>query len=362
MTETTTTLRSGETMLVKIEEPPLNHYSEKLPDGVLINWIWREIRDEVLGGRLKQWLYTPYALGFLDGQLVGSMAYFTPTDTRDVGVMEFVQTLEEHRGKGIASALMSPLVKQFVDQGGKALMLCTANPVAGRLYENHGFWYTVGDGMQYLAPGAEDFDQTYFAHTGNAIVREATWADLARVSALYNHPDPDWLIKDVLTQTFRDTRYESHFVKLMRRIENGRGTFMVLESATRHVVGAAAVERLDTYYEQHVATLSFRVAPAYFDQASELLLATLDKARRIGIRKIQSFVADRDGEQAAILESAGFAQEARLKSHLRDDDLWHDLLVYTKSLGGDVTPQRGKHEYYGGRNLWMEDRIAEGPR
>jgi len=362
MTETSTTLMSGETMLVRIEEPPLTHYSESLPDGVLINWIWRELRDDLLGGKLKQWLYTPYALGFLDGQLVGSMAYFTPTDTRDVGVIEFVQTLEEQRGNGIASVLMDALIEKFVDQGGKALMLCTSNPIAGRLYENHGFWYTVGDGMRFLAPGSEDFDHTYFAHTGNATVREATWADLAGVSALYNHREPDWLIKDSLTHSFRDTRYESHFVKLMRRIEDGLGTYVVLENPNKRVVGAAAIERLDTYYEQHVATLGFRVAPAYTDQTAQLLDAVFDESRNLDIQKIQSFVADRDADQAAILESAGLAQEARLKSRMRDGDSWHDLLVYTKNLGGDVTPKRGRHEYYGGRNPWMEDRIAEGRR
>ena len=40
------------------------------------------------------------------------------------------------------------MVKLFEKKGGLALLLCTANPIAGSLYEKHGFWYTIGDGMQ----------------------------------------------------------------------------------------------------------------------------------------------------------------------------------------------------------------------
>ena len=77
-------------------------------------------------------------------------------------------------------------------------------------------------------------------------------------------PEPDWLVKDHLTKTFRDMRYESHFVKLMRRIEDERGGCLVLENSRKRVVGLAAFERMDTYEEQHVAQLELPGVPGLF--------------------------------------------------------------------------------------------------
>ena len=47
-------------------------------------------------------------------------------------------------------------------------------------------------------PELEGFD-------GDAIVRDATWADLARTTVLYNLPEPHWLVKDYLTGSFLKT-------------------------------------------------------------------------------------------------------------------------------------------------------------
>ena len=358
MDEKKVPLRSGEEMVLRVVEPPLTQYAEKLGEGELVNWIWPHIREELQAGQMRRWLHTPYALGELDGELVASMAYFTPTDTRDVGLIEFVVTREEHRGKGIATALLSTLVQRFKDEGGLALLLCTGNPIAGTLYENHGFWYTVGDGMRYLAPGAEDFEESYLAYAGRARIRDATWADLPRISVLYNHHEPAWLVKDYLSEAFRDTRYERHFVRLMRRVEDGRGAYLVLENPQRRVVGAAVFERLDTFFEQHVAVFSLRVCPAYIGQAGELVEAATSRARDLSVRTLQVYAADSDEELKALVQATGFEEEARLNDRLRDGDRWTDMLVYARHLDGDNPPRRDKGDYYGGRMSWMDERIA----
>ena len=208
-------LRSGERMSVSIVEPPLTEYARRSPEGRLVNWLWGDIKDEVISGEMRPWLYTPYAVGEIGPELVGSLAYYTSTHNQEVGLIQFVETAEAHRSKGIMSALMAVLIEKFNAEGGLALMLCTGNPIAGSLYEKHGFWYTIGDGLRYLAPGADDFEESFFAHNGAAHVRGATFADLPYAAALYNHSEPDWLVKDHLTKTFRDMRYESHFVKLI---------------------------------------------------------------------------------------------------------------------------------------------------
>ena len=138
---------------------------------------------------MTKWLYMPYALGIIGNRLVASMAYFTPRETRDIGVIEFVETLNEYRRKNISTILLSTLVEHFESQGGVALSLCTTNPIAGKLYENLGFWYSVGDGMTRISNSSskdlESFNDLYFQNTGQALVREATWSDLPKVSFLY---------------------------------------------------------------------------------------------------------------------------------------------------------------------------------
>ena len=349
MATETVQLKTGEQLVIQTLHPPLYNYVSKVG-------CWADIRDELLNGKLTEWLFTPYFVGEIDGEVVGSMSYYTPTDTRDVGVVEFVRTEEEHRSKGIASALMDCLIRRFRVDDGIALYLCTTNPIAGSLYEKHGFWYHIGDGMRYLAPDAGDFDQTYLGFYGPAQIRDATWADLPRASVLYNHPEPRWLIKDYFTQTFRETRFESHFVRLMRLIEDQNGVFVVLENLKQRIVGTAVLKRFDTFQEQHIATLSFRVCSNYFDQGPELLNAAAEKAKALSIQGLQIYIADCDNDQREMVKNAGFVEEARLRNRLYDGESWIDMLVYTLWLP-DVTPLRSEGDYYGNRKPWQAERV-----
>lgn len=344
-------LRTGDQLVVKMVHPPLLEYAGKVG-------CWVDIRDKLFDGQLAPWLFTPYFVGEIEGETIGSMSYCAPADTRDVGVVEFVETAEEHRHKGVSSALLGQLIKRFRADGGLALYLCTSNPLAGMLYEKHGFGYNVGDGMRWLSSDAQDFDRTYLAFSGTARVRDANWGDLPRAAVLYNHSEPQWFVKDYLTQSFCHTRFESHFVRLMKLTEGQRGAFLVLENPKGRVVGAAALARFDTFYEQHVATLSFRVCPSYFDQASELLEAAVRRANELSIKILQVFIADRDDEQKELVKEVGFSEEARLRNRLRNGDTWMDLAVYTLSRPGAVRPLRSAGDYYGGRQPWHEERIS----
>ena len=345
-------LRNGERLVVLTVEPPLGKYADKVG-------CWRDVRDDLLGGAFVDQLFTPYFIGEIDGEVVGSLSYYVATDRRGVGVIEFVATDENYRNKGIASILMKAAIERFLEDDGQALYLCTTNPIAGHLYERHGFTYHVGDGMRYLAQGAEAFDRERWVHQGEATVRDAHWGDLPALSALYNHPEPGWLLKDPLTESFAETRYESHFVKLLRRLEEGRGGFVVQENPTRVLVGAAAFERGQTFYDQHVAEMSFRVIPAYASAACELLERAIRKAGDIGVRTLQVSIAACDEDMAELAGTAGFAQEARLKDRLRVDDGWMDVLTYSRTVDGDVPPYRPIDDYYGTRKTWQHARVCE---
>lgn len=319
---------------------------------------WRDIAVELMAGKLRPWLHTPYYLADIDGVLAGSMCCQSPGDTRDVGLVEFVWTAEAHRRKGIASALLGRLVEDFTQAGGLALYLCTNNPHAGRLYERLGFGYFVGDGMRYLAPGAGDFDREYLEDNGSAAVRDATWADLPRASVLYNHPEPRWIVKDYPSQSFRDTRYESHFVKTFLRLEGRRGFLLALENPRQRVVGMATVERLGTFAEQHTGTLSFRVAPAYLGQSSDLLTAAIERCGTLEIGVLNAHAADCDADQKQLLEEAGFGEEARFRDRLRVDGGLVDLVIYTRTIS-ETTPLFDEGDYYGGRKAWQRSRIYQ---
>ena len=355
MTTTTVALKTGERLNIRIVFPPLGEYAPLVG-------CWGSVRDELLGGGMSESLATPYFIGELDGQEVGSMGCYVPVDTMDVGLVEFVATSEEHRQKGIASMLLRALIEWFTSQGGQALNLCTSNPFAGSLYEKHGFWYSVGDGMRYLAPGAEGFYQEYLGNSGEARVRSATWGDLPRASVLYNNLEPNWTVKDYLTSSFRDTRFERHFIDLMLGAEDRKGAVVALEAPGTRLVGLAALHRTGSYMEQHVATLSFRISPAYYGQADELLGAAAVWAADLSITLLQAFVAEGDGDQQGLLRSAGFEEEARLRGRLRTPDGMVDMLVYSRQLSGSDGPIFGPGGYYAGRNPWQAERVSAGRR
>ena len=142
----------------------------------------------------------------------------------------------------------------------------------------------------------------------------------------------------------------------MRRIENGRGSFSVLENPKGYVVGAAAIERKDTFVEQHVATLGFRITPEYESQLGELLLDVEDRARSISIRTLQIPMASCDHHQCELVRAAGFKEEVRLKDRLRLEEGYVDLLVFGKTTTDTVEPFREVDNYYGTRKKWQAER------
>ena len=350
-------LRDGSTLAIEIAEPPIDRSRD---------WArlcsWPLIREDMMEGRLNRWMHAPHFIGRIDGEVAGTMCYYAPADTRDVGALEFVSTEERFRRRGVGSALVGALVDHFTAQGGRALYLCTANPVAGHLYESHGFRYHVGDGMRFLAPGAADFDRRWFA-AGATTIRDAHWGDLARLCVLYNHPDPAWLLKDPLSESFRDTRYESHFIRVMRAIEDdtgvwGNGAFLVLEASDSRVVGAVAFRRTDTFCEQHVAELSFRIGRAHFDRAADLLDAAAERAATLGIGQLALRVAAEDDEQRGLAESAGFAEGARWPRRLRTDEGFSDLLIMLREVATPAAPSKPRESFYGERKPWQAARVA----
>lgn len=348
------TLRNGERMQIERLVPPMDTFGGRVRT-------WEPLQDDLFSGALAETLYTPYFVGIIDGDYAGSLGYYVPVDTRDVGIVEFVATEDRHRRKGVADVLMGRMLQEFVANGGQALHLCTTNPVAGHLYENHGFWYRVGDGMRFTVAGADEFDATYLAFDGEPVVRDAVWGDLPRAAILYNMREPAWLLKEVLDDCLRDTRYEYHFARLKLRVENAQGAMLVLATPRNRVVGQTVFVRRDTFPQQHVATLSLRVTPAYMDHAVTLLRAAVDRAGEIGVSVLEFPIAATDEDLGDIASAAGFAEAARLPDRIRDGDAWVDLCLFELALDPPAAAFLESKTYYANRHPWHVERIASGP-
>ena len=341
-------LATGETLAVRILEPPLGPYAER------IEYWWRDIRAPLVGGELAVTSRDRFVIGEIDGAYVASMTYATARDTPDVAVLEMVWTHPNQRRKGIADVLLRATLADFRALGGRAIYLCTVNPPAAALYQRHGFRPLIGDGLRYLTPGHEDFDRTYFADAGPARARPGTWGDLARVSALYNQPEPGWLIKDYPRRVFRDMRYEGHYRQVWLPCSQGRGQVSVLENPLGRVVGIASLVEVDSYFEQQVRVLECWSCPAYLTQLPALVAGLIEEAAPARVEIVQAYVAETDATKLAVLAAAGLREEARLAARLRDGDRRSDLLIYSRALGRRVAPAQPIGTYYGARPRWRE--------
>jgi GNAT superfamily N-acetyltransferase len=335
------TVADGQVLTVRVLEPPLGAYADQVSYG------WREVREALLSGALRETSLDRFFIGEIDGTYVGSLTYATPRDTRDVAVLGFVWTQPEWRRKGIARTLLTRAQADFLAGGGMAMYLCTTNPNAFELYASCGFHGLIGDGMRFLAAGQEDFDRDYFSDAGPTTIRPIVWGDLARAAALYNRPDPDWLIKDYPRRVFRGIRYERQFVDVWKPVSEGRGHALVLETVTHHVVGLASVVEITSFAEQHVQTLDFWACRSYLAQMPELLSALVERAGAAGAEIIQAFVADLDQGKRLILSQAGFAEEIRLPNRLRVGEGRADLIVYSRHLDRHPCPAHPPSDYYG---------------
>lgn len=339
-------LATGETLTVRVLEPPLGDYAGR------IEYWWRDIRAQLVAGELAETSLDRFVIGEIDGAYVGSMTYATARAAPDVAALEMVWTHPDQRRKGIADILLGQTLADFRVLGGRAMYLCTTNPHASALYARHGFRPLIGDGMRYLAPGQEDFDQTYFADAGPARARPGTWGDLARVSALYNQPEPDWLIKDYPRRVFRAMRYEGHYRQVWKPSGEGRGQLLVLENPRGHLVGLASLVEVDSFFEQHVRVLECWACPAYLPQLPALIEMLVDEAAHLGVEMVQAQVAEPDATKRAILAAAGLREEARLAARLRLGDERADLLIYSRLLGRGAGPTHPFGGYYGARPPW----------
>ena len=341
-------LRDGGAVSVEVFEPKEGTPAERVrrivdlefPDTVL-PWTAlaeRAYLERTLKGEFAQHSLDLFFVAEIGDEIVAVTSYQVSRRAPDLGSFGWVHARSDHRGRGISSLLTEIALEWFRREGGLCLHLGTVNPVAHHIYEKYGFRDYNGIVMRYVAPPArwEGFDDELYAAVGSAEVRPADWGDAAGLGVLYAAPSP-WFVKDYSEGLFSHSsvgpkRYLSVPASMMLRVEQRKGTLLVLENPRQRLVGATNLIAVDDTFQAHVQIMDFLVRPSYLDQAIELLLAAVQAARRSGSRIVRTCVAACDKEKQRLVSEAGFRQTAVLPAQFGMGSEYWNLEVHSLEL------------------------------
>lgn len=261
--------------------------------------------DAALSGEFRAVASDRFWVAWDGGQPVANIYFGTAAGAPEIGLLAFAITAPAHRGQGLGERLVHAALSDFVAAGGVCMHLATANPAAHHLYQRCGFRDYNGHVMRFLMKPEDwtSFDDAYFRFAGPGQVRRGHWGDAGRIAMLYVAPGR-WLVRDYAEGLYdhpaiEQTRCASILPSMMA------GGLWVLENPARRVVAAATLKP-----GEPLPVVDFLAAPAYLDQAPDLLGAVLADCRSAGTTAVCSYVAAPDGEKLAILEQAGFCGAA----------------------------------------------------
>lgn len=333
----TVTLRDGAPMTIRVIEPPAGQYVERLTrflehkgDGTARD-LARRLRGDYVADCLDR-----FFVGEIDGRIASQMWYTLPRDRPDFGVFGHVYTEPEHRGQGAASALMGPLMDDFLAGPGQALFCGVGDPSAQRIYARHGFAPLLPErapvGPQAcirpeVAPDFAALQAIVFAPGAPTHTRPAHMGDRARVDKLLHQADAVRARAGSWHRVHLAARYPD-FVPAWQATEDGRGVLNVLESDRGHVVGYAFALAGGSEIERGAAALDFLVHPAYDDRAPSLIRATVDAAQAAGMTSVRCWLAACDAPRLSALAAAGGAYEHAFAGYCAVGGGAVDLLVY----------------------------------
>jgi len=153
---------------------------------------WQFFARSLLRRRADEPIINFY-LGLLDGQLAGHGAIIC---SPPIGTMNWVATRPQYRGQGIATILVNTAMADFWTHSGQALFLTTPpGSIAERIYVKLGFrrcQFRDRPTLSMMRFQGTGFFGGYFAPR-RSHVRDLTWADWPRLTALNELPEGDQL-------------------------------------------------------------------------------------------------------------------------------------------------------------------------
>jgi len=335
-------LRTGEVLQVVRTEAPAADWAQPLEEFMYLrestytNCAWHRQAKRTLTGEFAAVARDVFFAGLLDGEIVGTTWYVTPTDTGEVATFGRVLTRADQRRKGISTILCRVAVEDFRACGGWCMHLGTdlTNP-ARFIYERQGFrHYNFMPGgatimRNVLRGAAESFEHEYFEPGWPTSLRPLHWGDWPRAEVLYNLPC--CFLKDYSLGVYANTPFEGQFLDLMTGLECNAARGWVLTTEQGRLVGLAypATTNAGAAVQAHLRTVEFVVHPSYAEKAPELLAAVMADAEDL---RLAAYASALDVTRCEALEEAGFEKEATLIGWLQDGEDEFDLYVY--SYGG----------------------------
>jgi GNAT superfamily N-acetyltransferase len=332
------TLKLDETLTILRVPAPCGDWADRIVDFMYVKHIeyanstWHRDCERAVAGEYVGVSNDVFFLGLLEGEIVATCYYGTPSDTCDLATFGRVVTAAQHRRKGISAALCAAAIEDFRASGGWCMHLGTTltNP-ARFIYENLGFRHynfveNHGTIMRLVLRGDYDsFEEEYFRPGLQTELRALNAGDLARAELLYNLPH--WFVKDYSLAIYANTPYEGEFYQLRHSVAAGE-VGLVLQTVAKRLVGMAYTARANAGadVQGHLRVLEFLVHPNYSSDAPELIATAAATSRASRLLAYSSAV---DASRCEALEEAGFIQEATLSNCLQDSQSEFDLYIYS---------------------------------
>ena len=250
-----------------------------------------------------------YYLGLLDGEIVGNITT-TEAPAVGVGILGHVVTSPAHRRKGICTALMETVTRDFTARGGAAMTLGTGyDSPPYHIYASFGF---VGSGTsgRMIWEARPGFLADYFA-ADSTDVADITWPDWPRLDLLYTIPQGSFL-RGIYFMHYGPAKYEDDFLRLFRLITDIESAqSKVLIKPGGEVIGHALLLP-DPRWHNDVWLLDLFVHPDFYPAAGELLTAIELPPGQ----KVQAYADSQCPQKIQLLEAAGFHQKTVLHNQI----------------------------------------------
>jgi len=328
-------LRTGETMAIKIVEPPQDDYAERLCHFLehKSDNSFRGIRQR-LYGKYVQHCIDRYFVGEIGGQIVGQVWYGLPRSGTGVGNFGHVYTEPAHRKKGISTELVRVVADDFLRAGNGTCLLCSAGEVAAKIYARFGFEFIVPGATsgpmalinKRAASDFADLDEAYFEAGLEVKVREGHIGDrhdcdrMLDFSRGMNELRKRWHMAFV-------SRQVPSFMDALFCVEDGKGIVTVIESSKGSILGYAFVLNLGSESEGDLKVMDFVVHPNYLVRAEFFVEETVKIAKKAGVIEMYAFAASCDEDKVAALRGAGFGEEYRFPNKFKSRGRLYDIAV-----------------------------------
>jgi hypothetical protein len=294
-----TPLRTGEAIEVRRVTVPDRYHElgirELLPRYSAL-WTWH--LGLAFRGKLDD-LRTLFYVGVLKDQIVGNVSTF---QYGPVEIVAHLFTARRHREKGICTNLMSAMVQDFRNRGGKVL-IGGFRPASYPIAKSLGFKSLIDSPEVMHLELDRRFEQYYF-RPEKVSCRDSKWHDWPGVSLLFGVKE-GWRPRSVKYKIFGSYDYEDHFLQDMSERQEGICKSKVLVTERRSVIGYAVLT-FKRHYKGNFWLLDFFIHPTSFSYAEAFLNALAYPSG-----KIRCYVEQNCPEKLELLGNKGFRVKNR---------------------------------------------------